>query len=168
MSSWLPSCQLRDFNHFSWIEVFHEVSIYVKINSLQSLHLTQLELELYLQPDRRHLHGNVEARDPVDIRELLQVPGLHQRTDWTNETDLPWWDGWKGTPDLNCSGFDQPNSEFRKISLVWCSCQGGYYNAYEKDIAVLNIFFGKSMVFGRSLSFIYIWEDSANLPLWLG
>ena len=53
------------------------------------MHLTQLELELYLQPDRRHLHGNVEARDPVDLRKLLQVPGLHQRADWTNETDLP-------------------------------------------------------------------------------
>ena len=65
------------------------MTIYVKIIFRQSLHLTQLELELYLQPDRRHLHGNVEARDPVDIRELLQVPGLHQGADWSNETDLP-------------------------------------------------------------------------------
>ena len=65
------------------------MSIFVKINLRQPLHLTQLELELYLQPDRRHLHGNVETRDPVDLRELLRVPGLHQRADWTNETDLP-------------------------------------------------------------------------------
>ena len=63
--------------------------IFVEINFRQSLHLAQLELELYLQPDRRHLHGNVEARDPVDLRELPRVPELHQRTDWTNETDLP-------------------------------------------------------------------------------
>ena len=53
------------------------------------MHLAQLELELYLQPDRRHLHGNVETRDPGDIQELLRVPGLHQRTDRTNETELP-------------------------------------------------------------------------------
>ena len=65
------------------------MSIYVKINLRQSVHLSQLELELHLQPDRRHLHGNVETRDPVDLREPLQVPELHQRTDWTNETDLP-------------------------------------------------------------------------------
>ena len=65
------------------------MSICVKINFRQSLHLTQLELELYLQPDRRHLHGNVETRDQVDLREPLQVPGLHQGADWTNETDLP-------------------------------------------------------------------------------
>ena len=60
------------------------------MNFCQPVHLAQLELELYLQPDRRHLHGNVEARDPVDLRELLRgLPGLHQRTDGTNETDLP-------------------------------------------------------------------------------
>ena len=156
VSSWLPSCQLRDFNHFGWIEVFHEVSIYVKINSRQSLHLTQLELELHLQPDRRHLYGNVETRDPVDLRELLRVPGLHQRADWTNETDLPWWDGWEGTPNLNCSGFDQANWISSEISFVWYSIQGGYYNAYEKDIAVVNIFFGKSTVFGKFL--FYLWH----------
>ena len=65
------------------------MSIYVEIIFPQPLHLTQLELELSLQPDRRHLHGNVETRDPVDLREPLQVPELHQRADRTNETDLP-------------------------------------------------------------------------------
>ena len=125
------------------------MSIYVEIIFPQPLHLTQLELELSLQPDRRHLHGNVETRDPVNLRQLLRVAELHQRADWTDETDLPWWDGWKGTPDLNCSGFDQTNCISSEISFVWYSIQGGYYNAYEKDIAVVNIFFGKSTVFGK-------------------
>ena len=31
------------------------------------------------------------------------------------------------------------------------SLQGEYYNAFEKDIAVVNIFFGKSTVFGKFL-----------------
>ena len=31
------------------------------------------------------------------------------------------------------------------------SFQGEYYNAFEKDIAVVNIFFGKSTVFGKVL-----------------
>ena len=29
---------------------------------------------------------------------------------------------------------------------------GAYYNAYEKDIAVVNIFFGGSTVFGEEMS----------------
>ena len=29
---------------------------------------------------------------------------------------------------------------------------GAYYNAYEKDIAVVNIFFGSSTVFGEEMS----------------
>ena len=65
------------------------MSIYVEIIFPQPLHLTQLELELSLQPDRRHLHGNVETRDPGDLRELHRVAELHQRADWTDETDLP-------------------------------------------------------------------------------
>ena len=30
---------------------------------------------------------------------------------------------------------------------------GAYYNAYEKDIAVVNIFFGGSTVFGEEMSY---------------
>ena len=30
---------------------------------------------------------------------------------------------------------------------------GAYYNAYEKDIAVANIFFGGSTVFGEEMSY---------------
>ena len=46
--------------------------------------------------------------------------------------------------------------------LVLTSHQGeGYYNAYEKDIAVLNLFFGQPTVYGGLNSFNSVQVDVA-------
>ena len=46
--------------------------------------------------------------------------------------------------------------------LVLTSHQGeGYYNAYEKDIAVLNLFFGQPTVYGGLNSFNSVHVDVA-------
>ena len=41
-----------------------------------------------------------------------------------------------------------------------------YYNAYEKDIAVVNIYFGKPTVFGRFLSWTAPSKVSLEIPFY--
>ena len=55
----------------------------------QPLHLAQLEPELLLQPDRRHLPGKVGASNPGDVREHIGSTRLRQRVVWTDEAGLP-------------------------------------------------------------------------------
>ena len=70
----------------------HLFTLYLIVFS-QSLYVAQLEPELLLQPDRRHLPGKVEASNPGDIWEHLRGSKLYQRVVWTDEAGLPGWDG---------------------------------------------------------------------------
>ena len=89
----------------------------------QPLHLAQLQPQLLLQPDRRHLPSKVEAIDPGDIWEIFGGSWLHQRVAWTDEASLPWSDGWEGAHNLTCTGFRQPY-QFRKVSNLCVSFAG--------------------------------------------
>ena len=91
------------------------------------------------------------ASHQFDIREYYNK--LHQETvPWTLETEIP-----KGilgrerTVGFPHSGVIQ---NFGSSSTFMIINKGdAYYNAYEKDIAMVNIFFGGSTVFGGEMLF---------------
>ena len=43
----------------------------------------------------------------------------------------------------------------RILQVTFCLKGNPYYNAYEKDIAVVNLYFGDSTVFGELLNVIF-------------
>ena len=55
----------------------------------QSLYVAQLEPELLLQPDRRHLPGKVETGNPSDVWEYLEVAQIHQAPDYISKLSGP-------------------------------------------------------------------------------
>ena len=72
------------------------------------------------------------------------------------EAEIPELDGWKGTDIFSYQGFKNLTTS----CLVFTSHQGeGYYNAYEKDIAVLNLFFGQPTVYGGLKTFESVQVD---------
>ena len=72
------------------------------------------------------------------------------------EAEIPELDGWKGTDIFSYQGFTNLSTS----CFVLTSHQGeGYYNAYEKDIAVLNLFFGQPTVYGGFNSYNSVQVD---------
>ena len=119
------------------------VGLFVSKSFFQSMHITEHELESVLQLDRNHI-CNVGTLHQIDIREHLGVASLHQRVDRTSKAQVPRWNGWEGTHIISHSGQQNLMDGYFFLKVE------PHYNAYEKDIAVVNIFFGKPTVFGKN------------------
>ena len=71
-ATWQPSHRLNS-GSASFALICLKICTYVLLFIFQSLYVAQLEPELLLQPDRRHLPGKVEASNPSDVWEYLRV-----------------------------------------------------------------------------------------------
>ena len=107
--------------------------------------LKKSQPESFLQPVS-NIPGKVAASHQVDLRKHHDQ--LHEQHARPFQTELPKNVlGRPGVVSLPHSGFD---TKFIKTDWI----QGeAYYNAYKKDIAVVNIFFGGSTVFGEEMSY---------------
>ena len=121
--------------------------------------------------------GNVAARCSWDLRK--PEDGLCQQYIWSLEEQVPWLHEWGRTNNFAHKGnrnFIHSKLKPKPHSIYQDRVS---YNAYEKDIAIVNIFFGESTVFGEleigtrnSDTFSSrIWKISKNdlvgLHLWL-
>ena len=117
------------------------------------MRLAELEPESFLRLDLQVV-GNVAT----DRLGNLWKPNnyLCQPDVGAIEAEIPELDGWKGTDIFSYQGFTNLSTS----CFVLTSHQGeGYYNAYEKDIAVLNLFFGQPTVYGGLKSFESVQVD---------
>ena len=110
----------------------------------QLLWLSEPELESVLQPDL-HLSGNVATKRPRDLRKPDNK--LHQCNIWADEKELPKLYGGEGAHNIPCQG------STHLLDQRWINFfqDVTYYNAYEKDIAIVNIFFGEPTAYGESI-----------------
>ena len=113
------------------------------------MRLEKSQPEPFLQPvSIILLLGQVATSHQFDIWEHLN--GIHQQTERTLETEV----SKKILGRARAVGLPHPGHFIAKwfYSLSMIQQDGAYYNAYDKDIAVVNIFFGGSTVFGEEMS----------------
>ena len=98
---------------------------------------------------------HVSAEYPEDLWERdHQLPLSDDRA---NATEIPELNGWKGAGIFTHQGFARRHYSTQQITYglytrspkSFSHQENIFYNAYEKDIAILNIFFGDSTVFGE-------------------
>ena len=90
------------------------------------------------------LLGNVAAKRPRDLRGSdNQLCRQNIRAD---ENELPKQDGAEGADNFTHQGFAE-QFYHKLINFVQ---DVTYYNAYEREIAIVNIFFGEPTAYGES------------------
>ena len=138
------------------------------INS-QLMRFAESEPESILWPDLT-ISDNVATKRRWNL--WRRNNGLCQQDSEPTETEVPERHGWKRDHKVS----DQGGPSCKRSS--WHFSQGEqHYDAYKKDIAIVNIFFGEPTVYGEMnrlspLNILFrVWEisedDFAGLHLWL-
>ena len=115
----------------------------------QFLWFAELKLEPVLQTNL-HIPGNVAAKRPWDVWKPEDY--LHRWNIWANEIELSILYGGEGAYNFTHWGFVVLTFFTDSINFFQ---DVTFYNAYEKDIAIVNIFFGEPTVYGESTFVCY-------------
>ena len=149
----LADCELTTYstsitsNKFRWSIYSYMYTVH---ENIQVVWLKKCELEPLLQLDQ-HLSGEMAANHQRNLRQHQHH--LRRRAAWTHETKIPTSHDWGRTTFSSFRG-----KWFRFISAkIKTFYQKGNpkYNAYDKDIAVFNIYFGDSTVFGKFSQYLF-------------
>ena len=165
---WLWIDHLLDLHHLKQVQVINIlIYMYTVHENIQVVWLKKYELEPLLQLDQ-HLSGEMAANHQRNLRQHQHH--LRRRAAWTHETKIPTSHDWGRTTFSSFRG-----EWFRFITAkIKTFYQKGNpkYNAYDKDIAVFNLYFGDSTVFGKFSQYLstqlLFAQSTSELPRWPG
>ena len=144
----LPTHDILQHCYLLRIQVL--ILIIFQTNIFQTVWLKKSQPESFLQLVST-IPGKVAAGHQLNLRKHQDQ--LHEQAARTLETEIA-----KNILEktravgLPHSGLDPSSKMLLFIENDWIQGEA-YYNAYEKDIAVVNIFFGGSTVFGEGMSY---------------
>ena len=166
LPSWLQPHCLLNFNHLCRVQVRNEVFKLKSIFTFQTLRLSQPEFESVLWPGLILCSTEVAAHSRSCLRKRWHQ--LRSRHVKSNEERIPpWIDGLQWDPDIPRTGKGLVSSIYLSEILSFTQ-DSPQYNAYDRDIAVVNIFFADSTVFGLFIFHICLMINvyKATIHIW--